>query len=67
MRIRAVFIGKNHSMNYINGQEYILQVLGRGLAGAPEIVYSDPPAKYPVPYGSWEAFWKNWDKNVDKY
>ena len=67
MRVEAVFTGANHSMGYITGQKYVLQVLRKVLGVAPTIMDSDPPAKNPVPYQSWEAFWKNWDKDVDKY
>lgn len=66
MRFNAVFIGKNKSSGYITNQEYILQVLTDD-NNSPRIVYSEPPAKNPVPYSSWKSFWKNWDKNVDKY
>ncbi len=61
MRIRAEFTGENGSMHFFTGQHYILQVLLRN-GDSPEIVKAEPPALTPCPYGSWNAFWKNWKK-----
>lgn len=71
MRIRATFIGTNGSMGFVHGRDYVLQVLvdiktapGYSMIkfACPRIVSADPGGEVVCPYGSWDAFWKNWKK-----
>lgn len=57
MRIRAVFTGENGSLGYQRGERYELDVTER--RGAPTI-----RRPWPCPYGSWDAFWRNWSKTT---
>jgi hypothetical protein len=59
VRIRAIFRGPAVSMGYVPGREHVLQVLYS--RGRPRIVYAEPSGQ-PCPYGSWAAFWQQWEK-----
>lgn len=50
----ARFIGADHSLGYRTGVVYNLTVVQRW--GVPSITHPTP-----CPYGSWDAFWKNWE------
>lgn len=53
MRVR--FVGQDGSAGYRHGQVYDVAVRTDLRGARPRIV-----APYPCPYGSWEAFWRNW-------
>lgn len=56
-RITAEFTGKDGSAGYRHGRRYELVVVVGAASGKPRITYP-----LPCPYGSWDAFWKNWSQ-----
>lgn len=64
--LRCRFIGEDGSLGYVKGRIYVLCLATwfdfRRFKLAPRIVYSFENHRGACPYGSQEAFNKNWEK-----